>query len=100
MRSPLFCVLHTLAVDDAGGGTGLPFRLLAAFDVERVGNALQRAVVAPQTKVVIHRAARWQGLRDIAPLAAGTQDIHHTADHLAHVGASFATTTLGWRDQR
>ena len=51
MRSPLFFrALHTLAVDDAGGGTGLAFRLLAAFDVERVVNVLQRAGVAPQTK--------------------------------------------------
>ena len=70
---PFFRALHTLAVDDAGGGTGLAFRLLAAFDVERVVDVLQRAVVAPPTKVVIHRAARWQVLRDIAPLASGAQ---------------------------
>ena len=58
---PLFaaqvCALHALTVDDAGGGAGLTFGLPAAFDVEPVMDFLQRAVVAPQTKVVVHRTA-------------------------------------------
>jgi hypothetical protein len=76
------------------------FALLAAFDVERVMNNLQRAVVVPQAEIVIHRAAWWQILRDVAPLTSGAQDIHHAVDHLAHVDAPLAATTLGWRDQR
>ena len=75
---PPFSALFTLWLSMMQAvGLGLAFGLLAAFDVERVVNVLQRAVVAPQTKVVIHRAARWQVLRDIAPLASGAQDIHH-----------------------
>jgi len=80
--------------------TGLTFGLLAAFDVERVVDFLQRAVVAPQTKVVVHRAARRQILRDVAPLAVGAQDIHHAVDHLAHVDAPLAAAALGRRHQR
>ena len=65
-----------MAVDDAGGGTGLTFGLLAAFYVERVMDLLQRAVVAPQAKVVVYRAAWRQILRNVAPLASGAEDIH------------------------
>ena len=61
---------------------------------------LQRAVPAPQAKISVHRAARWQVLRDVAPLAAGAQDIHHTVDHLAHVDGTLAAAALGRRDQR
>ena len=89
-----------MTVDDAGGGAGLSFGLLTAFGIEHVMNVLQRAVVAPQTKVVVHRTARRQILRDVAPLASGTQDIHDAVHHLAHVDAPFAAAALGRGDQR
>ena len=100
MQPPFFRALHALAVDDAGGGAGLTFGLLAAFDVERVVDLLQRAVVAPQTKVFVHRAARRQILRDVAPLAPGAQDIHDAVHHIAHIDAPFAAAALGWWNQR
>ena len=39
-------------------------------------------------------------LRDIAPLAAGAQRIHHGFGHLAHVCRPLAAAALGKRDQR
>jgi hypothetical protein len=59
MQAPLFRAFHALAVDDTRSGAGLSLGLLARFDVERVVDLLQRAVVAPQTEVVVHLAARW-----------------------------------------
>ena len=55
---PFFGALHALAIDDAGGGTGLSFRLIAAFNLERLMNAIQRAVAMPPNEVFMHRAAR------------------------------------------
>jgi len=40
---------------------------------------LRRAVAAPRTEIVVHRAARRQIPRDVAPLAAGAQDMHHAS---------------------
>ena len=56
---------------------------------------LQRAVPAPQAEVAVHRAARWQVLWNVAPLAAGAQHTHHAVDHFAHVDGTLATATLG-----
>src|SRR5947209_6346815 len=61
---------------------------------------LQRAVPAPQAEIAVHRAARRQVLRDVAPLAAGAQHIHHAVDDLAHVDGALAAATLGRRDQQ
>ena len=83
MQAPSFRAFHALAVDDTGSRAGLSLGLLATFYVERVVNLLPRAGVAPQTEVVVHRAARWQVLWDVAPLPSGAQDVHHAVDHLA-----------------
>ena len=91
MRGPLFRALHALAVHDAGGRARLTVNLLAAFHVERVGHLLQRAIPAPPAEIAVHRAARGQVLRDVAPLAAGAQHIHHAVDHLAHADGALAT---------
>jgi hypothetical protein len=40
-----------LAVDDSGGGAG--FRSFAAFDVERVMNAIEDAVALPPNEVIV-----------------------------------------------
>ncbi len=71
---PFFGALHALAIDDAGGGASFSFRLLAAFNVERMMNAIQRAVAMPPNEVVVHRAARRKVFWKVAPLAAGRQE--------------------------
>src|SRR5271166_535183 len=99
-RPPFFRALNALTIDDARGRADVAIGLLSAFDVERVVNVLQRSVVAPQTKIVVHRAARRQVFRNEAPLASGAQDIHHAVDYLAHVYAPLAAATLRRRYQR
>jgi len=89
-----------LAVDDARGGARLSLGLLAAFNVEQIVDFLQCAVVAPQAEVLVHRAARWQVLWDVPPLAAGARDVHYAVDRLAHVDAPLAAAALGRWDQR
>ena len=61
---------------------------------------LQCAVVVPQAEVLVHRAARWQVLWDVPPLAAGARDVHYAVDRLAHVDAPHAAAALGRWDQR
>ena len=45
-------------------------------------------------EIVVHRAARRKVLRDVPPLAAGAQHIHHAVDHLAHLRC--ACRHLAW----
>jgi hypothetical protein len=95
-----FSALHALAVNDAGGEPGFSFRLLAAFDVKRVMQTIERAVLIPQTKVTVHGAARGKVLGKIAPLAARAQYIHHTVHDGAHINAPPAVAAFGGRNQR
>jgi hypothetical protein len=82
-------------VDDGGGGTGFAFRPFAAFDVERVMNAIEHAVALPPHEVIVHRAARRKILRQIAPLTTSAQDVHQAVHYRAHVGAALATAGRG-----
>jgi hypothetical protein len=41
-----------------------------------------------------------QFLRKVAPLAAGTEYIHHPVHDRAHVGSPLAAALLGWRNKR
>ena len=74
MRAPFFGAFHALTIDDAGGGAGVSFRLLAAFHVQCVMNAIQHAVALPPNEVIMDCAARRKILRKVAPLAASAQD--------------------------
>jgi hypothetical protein len=100
MQAPFFSALHALTVDDGGGGTGFAFRPFAAFDVERVMNAIQHAVALPPDEVVIHRAVWRKILRKIAPLTTGAQDIHQAVYHRTHVGAALAAARSRRRNER
>jgi hypothetical protein len=54
---------HALAIDDGSGGAGFAFALLSTPHVQRVMNAIERAIVAPHIEVVEQRAARRQVFR-------------------------------------
>ena len=62
MRSPFFGAFHALAVDDAGGGARFARRFFPALDVERMMNAIERAVPAPQAEVIVHGASGGRSL--------------------------------------
>src|SRR5258708_29596429 len=96
MQAPLFRRFSRFAIDNGGGGTGFSFRLLAAGDVERMVNAIQHTIAVPPDEVVVDRAVRREVLRKVAPLATGTEDIHHPIQERAHVRASFSPPRL-WR---
>src|SRR5499427_8059259 len=99
-HSIFFGALHALTIDDGGGGTRFSFRLVAAFDVKRMMNAIQHAIALPPNEIVVHRAARRKILRKIAPLATGTQDVHHAVHHRTHLGAALAPARLCRRNER
>jgi hypothetical protein len=94
-----FRALDALRIDDRRSRARLTCRLLAAFDIERVVDALQRSVPTPAAEVIIHRAACRQILRDRAPLAAGAEDVHKSVDDLAQVDRALVATWLGPRKQ-
>ena len=89
-----------MAVDDRHSRAGLSIRILPTRDVERMMEAIQRPIVRPTTKVVIHGAFRRQNLGEGAPLASGAEDVHHTIDDLPDVHGPLVPTLLRGRDQR
>src|ERR1035441_4192768 len=99
-RSAFFSAFHTLAVDDGGGGTGFASRLLATLLVKRVVDAIQGAVVPPQTEVPIHGAARRQVLGDVAPLASRAQHVHDAVDDIPRLNFTLAAPALRRRNER
>jgi hypothetical protein len=100
MRAPFFGAFHALTIDDAGGGAGVSFCLLAAFHVECVMNAIQHAVALPPNEVVMDCAARWKILRKVASLAASAQDVHHAVHHSPHVCSPLAAAALRCWNER
>src|SRR5271165_3277984 len=66
---PFFRALDALAVDDRGGRARLASGGFPALDVERLVDALERAVPTPKVEVIVEGRARRQILRDGAPLA-------------------------------
>jgi hypothetical protein len=49
----LSSALDALVVDDASSGAGLSFGFLAAFEIRRMMNSVQRAVAIPLREIVI-----------------------------------------------
>src|SRR5271166_6454178 len=95
-----FCAFHALAVDDGGGRAGLAFGLLATLFVERVMDAIQRAINAPIAKVTIDGAARRQILGKVTPLASRAQHVHDGVERLSHVGFASAASPPRRRNER
>src|SRR5271169_7126780 len=83
--APFFRALDALAVDDRGGRACFARRGFPALQVERLADALERSAPTPKIEVIVERRARWQVLRDGAPLAVGAEDVHEAVDDLAHV---------------
>ena len=99
-RAAFFGAFHALTVDDSSGGTGFSPLLLAALHIKRMMDTIQRAVVAPQVEIIMHRAARRQVLRKCPPLASRGQDVHDRVHDFACTHATPVSAGLGWRNQR
>src|SRR5271166_357236 len=63
-------------------------------------DAIQHAIALPPNEVVMDRAARWKILRQVAPLAAGAQDVHDAVHHRTHVLLALASARLRRRNER
>ena len=100
MRGPFCRALDALAVNDGGRGACVTARPLAAQDVKRVVQAVERAVVLPPAEATVDGAARRQVLGHRPPLAARAQHIHPAMHHLAHVNRSLVAAPLGAGDPR
>ena len=60
-------------VDDAGRGAGFARGFLAALEVERMMDAIQRAVPVPQAEVIMHGASIDQAANPWAARATGSR---------------------------
>src|SRR6266404_4363125 len=94
-HSIFFRALDALTVDDGGARAGFSVGQLPTLYIERVMDAIERAVPSPQVKITVHRAARRQILRDRSPLATAAQHIHQTIDHLTHIHRALVAASLG-----
>ena len=61
-KTPFFSAFHALAVDDRGRRRCLALGPFATFDIERVMDAVERAVPAPQIEIIVQRRAWAAGL--------------------------------------
>ena len=62
--------------------------------------AVERAVIAPEVKIIMQRRARRQVLRNRPPLAACAQDIHQPVDQRAIIDMPPIAAALGRPNQR
>jgi len=89
-----------LTVDDRGGWARFPALALARGDIERMVDALQRAVPIPQHEVRMRCTLRRQVLRQRLPLATRREHIEDCVENLANIHLAPTAATLGRRDHR
>src|SRR6202011_5742466 len=94
-QSPFLRTLGALAIDDRSCRARLASFALAGFDIERVMDALQRAVPIPQHEVGMRGAFRRQILRQRLPLAARREHIEDRVQNLADVHLAPTPTMFG-----
>jgi len=89
-----------LTVDDRGSWAGLSTLTLARGNIERMVDALQRAVPIPQHEVRMHCTLRRQVLRQRLPLATRREHVEDCVENLAHIDLAPTAAALGRRDHR
>src|SRR5450631_651537 len=94
---PFFGAFDALTIDDTGRGAGFAFQFPAAFEVQRVMDAIQRAVIPPVAEITIQRAFWRQVFGNVTPLASRAQHIHHAVENFPHIDFALAPAMLrGW----
>jgi hypothetical protein len=99
-RSPFFCRLHTLAIDNRRAGA-----LLAALSTSEavpkyVVDLLPGPVISPLLEVHVDRRVRGKVVREHPPSAAAAQDVEDGVDHQAEVCRTRPAPRLGCWEQR
>ncbi|MEA2561407.1 MAG: hypothetical protein QOH06_2911 [Acidobacteriota bacterium] len=98
-RSPLFCRLHALTVDDRCAGALLP-PVASSYAVSKsVMDLLPGPVVLPLPEVHINRRVRGKVTGEHAPSAAATQDVEDGVDHRSELCCAWPTSGLRCRQQ-
>src|ERR1700682_4476224 len=80
-HSIFFRALDALTVDDGGARAGFSVGQLTTLYIERVMNAIERAVPSPQVKIVVHRAPCCAVVNPSGSLAIGNRCSAHTSGH-------------------
>src|ERR1700747_1120216 len=95
--------LDALAVDDAGGGSGLASDRAAGAPDEHPVDATPQPYVAPRVEVILDARERWEVFGQGAPLASGGEDIKDRVEHRAKVNLARSPDLSGlgkqWRNQ-
>src|SRR3954453_9028507 len=95
-RSPLLSGLGALAVDDRRSRARLASRSFARHHVERVVDAIKRAVPIPQHEIEMRGALGRQILRQGLPLAAGRQHVEDFVEDFANINRATSPPTPRW----
>src|SRR6478735_7895951 len=98
--SPLLSGLGALAVDDRGRRARLAAFALPRRHIERMVNALQRAVPLPQHEISVRRALWRQVLRQRCPLATGREHVEDRVQNLTDIHFAPPAAALGRRNCR
>src|ERR1700730_7806913 len=95
MWRPLFRALHALAVDDAGRRARFTIHGFATLHVERVMNAIQRAVPVPKVEITNQWPLGRQIFENITPLAPRAQHIHEIVNDFPRLTRARPSATPG-----
>ena len=98
-KSPLFCRLDALTIDNRGART-----LLAALSgshsvSQLVVDPFQSAVIAPLLEVHVDSGVRREIVREHAPSAAASQDVEDGIDYCPQVGSTRPSSRLAPRQK-
>src|SRR5882762_6949997 len=74
-KAPFFSAFDALAIDDGGGGTGLPANCFPAFYIELMMDEIERAIPTPQVEIIVQRRAPRQVFPDGPPLTTSGEKI-------------------------
>jgi len=98
-KSPFFCRLHALAIDNRCTGALLATLATADAISKGVMDLLPSPVVSPLLEVHIDRRVRRKVVREHAPRAAATQNVEDGIDHRPEICRTRSTSRFGGRKQ-
>ncbi len=98
-KSPLFCRLHALTVDDRCAGALLPPAASSYAVSKSVMDPLPGPVILPLSEVHVDRRVRREVTGEHAPSAAATQDVEDRVDHRSDICRARPTSGFGRRQQ-
>jgi hypothetical protein len=98
-KSPLFCRLHALAIDNRCTGALLAPLLISDAIAKGVMDLLPGPIVSPLLEVHIDRRVRGKVVWEHAPSTAATQNVEDGIDHQPEICRTRPTSRLGCRKQ-